>query len=276
MFKDKVIWITGASSGIGEALALEFVAQGSILILSARREEALKAVKERCVIASAKADNILMLPMDMTDEGIMAAKAIGAQSFTGRIDMLINNAGVSQRSLFLDTQMDTYRRVFEVDVFGQIALTKHVVPIMIKQGEGYIAVTSSVAGKIGVPFRTGYCAAKHAVMGFFDALRAEVTQHNIKVTTITPGFIHTNISKNALSGDGSSFDIQDTSITKGMEVGSCAKVIMRGFKKGSPEVVVGKGFEMHLLWIKRLFPNLAFKLIAGQFKRMAKSNQLDE
>jgi short-subunit dehydrogenase len=276
MFKDKVIWITGASSGIGEALALEFVAQGSKLILSSRRKEALNSVKECCVSAGAPPENIMVLPMDMTDEATMAAKVISAKSFTGRIDMLINNAGISQRSLFIDTQMDTYRKLFEVDVFGQIALTKHVAPIMIKQGEGHIAVTASVAGKIGAPFRTGYCAAKHAVMGFFDALRVELTQHNIKVTTITPGFIRTDISKNALSGDGSNFDIQDTSIAGGMEVGPCAKVIMRGFEKGAPEIAVGKGFEMHLLWIKRLFPRLAFKLIAGRFDKMAKSNQLDK
>ena len=276
MFKHKVIWITGASSGIGEALALEFTQRGSKLILSARREEALDAVKEKCVSAGAQPEDIMVLPMDLTDEENMAAKVISAKSFTGRIDMLINNAGISQRSLFVDTQMSTFRKLFEVDVFGQIALSKYVVPIMIQQGGGYIAVTSSVAGKIGVPFRTGYCAAKHAVMGFFDALRAEVTQHNIKVTTITPGFIRTNISKNALRGDGSSFDTQDTSIAGGMEVGPCAKVIMRGFEKGTPEIAVGKGLEMHFLWIKRLFPSLAFKLIAGQFQKMAKSNQLDK
>jgi len=275
MFKDKVVWITGASSGIGEALALEFAKQGAKLILSARREEVLQSVKKNCLNIEQCTD-VMVLPLDVTDEANIPGKVKQAHSFADRIDMLINNAGISQRSRFLDTELSTFRALFEVDVFGQIALTKSVVPIMIEQGSGYIAVTASVAGKIGVPFRTGYCAVKHAVMGFFDSLRAEVSQHNIKVTTITPGFIRTNISENALSGDGSAFGKVDTSIAGGMDVTECAKVIMRGFEKGKPEIAVGKGFEMHILWIKRLFPTLVFKMMAGQYQKMAVTNKIDE
>jgi len=187
------------------------------------------------------------------------------------IDLLINNAGISQRSTALETQMDTYRAIFEVDVFGQIALTKHVLPAMIKQGSGHIAVTASVAGKMGVPFRTGYCAAKHAVMGFYDALRAEVTHKNIVVSTIVPGFIHTNISANAVAGDGSKFATVDDDISGGMSAQDCAKVVIAGLSKHKAEIAVGTGLEMHALWIKRFFPSLLNKLMLKQYHKRAKA-----
>ena len=266
MFENQVVWITGASSGIGEALAYEFAKRGARLILSARREEELGRVKQACVTGGAQAENINILTLDVTDEGALSSKVVVAHALWGRIDMLINNAGISQRSLCIDTDMATYRRLFEVDVFGQIALTKEVLPIMLKQGSGHMAVTASVAGKIGAPQRTGYCAAKHAMMGFFDALRSEVTKDGIRVTTITPGFIRTAISEYALKGDGSKFGKVDANIAGGMDVTECAAVIMRGFEKGKQEIPVGKGAEMKALLIKRLFPNLLFKMVARTAK----------
>ena len=188
--------------------------------------------------------------------------------------MLINNAGISQRSSCLTTDMSTYRTIFEVDVFAQIALTKAVLPIMVAQGSGHLVVTSSISGKVGVPFRTGYCAAKHAVMGFFDALRTEVDHHNIKVTTITPGYIRTPISSNAVSGDGSAYGQEDTDIRGGMDVNDCAKVIMQGFKRGKAEIGVGKGFEMNALWLKRYFPKSLLKMMNRQYAKMASNNDL--
>ena len=262
-FVGKTIWITGASSGIGEALAYEFARVGAKLVLSARRRAELDRVQETCINAGAPEDSLMVLPLDVTDEAVMADKVKEAHGFSGRLDMLINNAGISQRSLCLDTDMETYRKLFEVDVFGQIALTKLVLPLMVRQGSGHIAITSSVAGKIGVPYRTGYCAAKHAVMGFYDALRAEVAKDGIKVTTITPGFINTNISTYALKGDGSEFGKKDQNIAGGMDVGECAAVIMQGFQKGTPEIPVGKGREMQALWLKRLFPKRLFKMVEG-------------
>jgi short-subunit dehydrogenase len=183
--------------------------------------------------------------------------------------MLINNAGVSQRSLCLDTDMSVYRRLMEVDVLGQIALTQKVLPVMLEQGSGHIVVTSSVAGKVGAAYRTGYCAAKHAVMGFFDALRAEVAQHGIAVSTVTPGFIRTDISVNALQGDGSRFDRVDANIAGGMDVTRCARIILRGLRKRKPEIAVGEGTEMQALWLKRLFPGLLFKVV----EKMARSGR---
>ena len=270
-FSGKTVWITGASSGIGEALALEFVKEGARVILSARNEDGLMSVKAKCDAISNQ-ESSLVLPMDITDEASLVGKTELAKAWAGRLDMLINNAGISQRSSCLSTDMSTYRTIFEVDVFGQIALTKVVLPIMIEQGSGHLVVTSSVAGKIGVPFRTGYCAAKHAVMGFFDALRTEVDHHNIKVTTITPGFIRTPISANAVAGDGTAFGQEDTEIRGGMDVNDCAKVIIKGFKRGKPEISVGKGFEMNTLWLKRYSPKLLMKMMVKQYSKMAKKN----
>jgi short-subunit dehydrogenase len=273
-FNNKVVWITGASSGIGAALALEFAAEGARIVLSARTESDLLRVKNQCSAISGRADDYLVLPLDITDESVLSAKVDAVMQWGESIDMLINNAGISQRSSCINTSMETYRAIMEVDVFGQIALTKAVLPIMIKQKSGHFSVTSSISGKIGVPFRTGYCAAKHAMMGFFDSLRTEVSHHGIKVSTITPGYIRTNISASAVAGDGSEYGREDTEIRGGMDVNDCAKVIMRGFRKGKPEIAVGKGFEMNALWIKRLSPRLLFVLAAKQYQKMAKNNEL--
>lgn len=267
MFKDQVVWITGGSSGIGEALALQFSAEGAKTVLSARREEELNRVKDLCTAKGMDHNNVMVLPLDVTSHDLMSPAVQRITRKFGRLDMLINNAGISQRSLCVDTDMSVYQRIFEVDVLGQIALTKAVLPAMIEQGSGHVAITSSVAGKIGVAQRTGYCAAKHAVMGFYDALRAEMAVHGIQVTTITPGFINTNISLNALRGDGTEFGSVDKDIAGGMDVTRCAEVIMRGFRKGTPEIPVGEGMEMKALWLKRFFPNLVFKKVAQMASR---------
>lgn len=261
MFKNQVVWITGASSGIGEALALQFAAESARLVLSARRRDELERVRKRCVEAGLQADQALVLPLDITDHEAMPAAVQAVRDAFGRIDLLINNAGISQRSKCVDTDMSVYRTILEVDVLGQIALTKAVLPVMLEQGSGHLAVTSSVAGKIGAPLRTGYCAAKHAMMGFFDALRAEVAADGLKVTTITPGYIRTNVSENALNGDGSRFGRMDQDIADGMDVDRCAAVILDGFRKGKPEIPVGEGMEMKALMMKRFFPKAVFKKV---------------
>jgi short-subunit dehydrogenase len=267
MFENQVVWITGASSGIGEALALQFAAARARVVLSARRESELERVRQRCLKAGSESRNILVLPLDITDFGAMPAALDSVLEAFSRVDVLINNAGISQRGLCVDTDLEVYRRLLEVDVLGQIALTKCVLPLLQNQGAGHIAVTSSVAGKVGAPYRTGYCAAKHAVMGFFDALRAEVARHGIRVTTITPGFVRTNISVNALRGDGAAFGTVDQDIAGGMDATRCAEVIVRGIGKGTPEIAVGEGMEMKALWVKRLFPRLVFRLA----ERMARA-----
>lgn len=259
-----VIWITGASAGIGEALAKQYAQQGHQLVLSARREQELQRVKQLCVDQGADEDNLFVLPLDVLEVDTMAHKVSQVLSAFSRIDVLINNAGISQRSKCIDTDLSVYRKLFDVDVFGQIALTKAVLPIMLTQGNGHIAVTASVAGKVGVKWRTGYCAAKHAVMGFFDALRAEVTEFGLTVSTITPGFIKTDIAKNAVTGDGSDFSDVDADIANGMDVDECAAKIIRQMNKGVNEIVVGKGLSVFALTLKRFFPNLLFKIVANK------------
>jgi len=256
MFQDKVVWITGASSGIGEAVAHEMARSGARLVLSARREDELLRVAREIGTR-----DILVLPFDVTQQDSLPVVVKQVMDYYGRIDLLFNNAGISQRSYCIDTEMSTYRKLFEVDVFGQIALTKLVLPLMIEQKSGHIAVTSSIAGKVGVSSRTAYCAAKHAMMGFFDALRAEVTRHNIRVTCITPGFIRTPVSENALSGDGSRYGTMDDDIKAGMDVTRAAKIMVRGLAKGRKEIVVSQIMERTALWIKRICPNLLFWII---------------
>ena len=255
-FAEKVVWITGASSGIGEAVAELIASRGAKLVLSARRADQLERVADAC--RSAGAADCLILPLDVLayDEHAQATATVLAHY--GGIDLLINNAGTSQRSLCKDTRFDVYRQMLEVNVLGQISLTQAVLPSMLERGSGHLAVTSSVAGKVGAPMRTGYCAAKHAVMGFFDALRTEVAGAGLQVTTITPGFIKTDVARNALRGDGTPMGESDADIEGGMEVGACAAVIVEGFESGAPEIAVGNGAEMGLLQLKRDDPVAAF------------------
>ncbi len=260
----QTVWITGASSGIGEALALRYAREGASLVLSARRKDELERVAGRCRDAGLPENQVLVLPLDVTNwESLPAAVQAVLDTF-GAIDLLVNNAGVSQRSLCKDTDMAVYQKLMDVDVMGQIALTKAVLPHMLERGSGHLAVTASVAGKVGVPQRTGYCAAKHAVMGFFDALRAEVEGQGINVSTIVPGFIRTDISRNALAGDGSAFGKLDDNIAGGMDVTECAEVVFKGLSAKKREIPVGKGKEMAALWIKRVSPEALFRIIRSQ------------
>ena len=269
VYEDKTVWITGASSGIGEALAKAFAAEGAKLVLSARRESELARVRNACIERNPAQTDHLVLPLDITDYPRLPEAVAAVTERFGRIDVLINNAGISQRSLCVDTEMDVYRQLMEVDVLGQIALTREVLPVMLRQSSGQIAVTASVAGKIGVPYRTGYCAAKHAMMGFFDALRGEVVHDGISVHTIVPGYIRTAIAEHALKGDGSEMGYTDSAIAGGMDADRCAAVIVKGLRRGKPEIPVGEGFEMHALWIKRLFPGLVFKKTADMANKNA-------
>lgn len=260
MFKDQVIWITGASSGIGEALALAFASEGARLVLSARREAELERVARQCEEQGVTREHLMILPLDVTDTEALPGAVEQVLARFARIDLLINNAGISQRSLCRDTDLSVYRRLMDVDVMGQIALTKAVLPHMLERGNGHIAVTSSVAGKVGVRLRTGYCAAKHAVMGFFDALRAEVEDEGIQVSTIVPGFIATPVAENSLTGDGTPFGQADADNAGGMAPDRAARVILNGLGRGKREIPVGEGREMMALWLKRLSPELTFRM----------------
>jgi short-subunit dehydrogenase len=261
MLNSKVIWITGASSGLGEEMAYQLSQQGARLILSARREDALEKVRQRCH----NPDQHHILPLDLIDVDLHAHIVETALGLFGRIDILINNGGVSQRSLCIDTPLAIERALFEVDFFGTTSLTKALLPHMITHQSGHIVNIASVAGKVGPPFRTSYAAAKHALLGYMDSLRCEVNRHGISVTNICPGFVKTNVSVNALSADGSSFGKVDNEIANGMDVDVCVKRIVRAINNKEKEVVVAQGIARVAYHLRRLLPNT----FLGIFQRTA-------
>lgn len=270
-YEERVVWITGASSGIGEALALRMAERGARLVLSARNQAELERVASACDHKGATGTFVLTL--DIADHAALKGKADQVLEHFGHIDFLLNNAGVSQRSFCIDTAFTVYEQMFNINVLGQIALTQAVLPAMVNRGEGHIAVTASVAGKVGAPQRTGYCAAKHAVMGFFDALRTEVASDGIRVTTITPGFIRTNVAVNALNSAGEPTGKEDPHIADGMDVGECAQAIMEGFASGLPEIAVGSGFEMDLVKSRQEDPIGTFELLASLAAQLREAQQ---
>lgn len=255
---NKVIWITGASSGIGEALAHELAKKGTKLILSARRKEELERVKGNCLKEAQP--NIRILPLDLTQTATLQLSVEAASQLFGHIDILINNGGISQRSLVKDTAMEVDRRLMEVNYFGAVALTKYLLPHFIKRREGHFVNVSSLTGKFGTPYRSGYAASKHALHGFFDAVRAEHFQDNIKVTMICPGFIHTPITYAALTGDGSALNKMDEAQYKGKPADWCARKIIRAIENKREEVYIG-GKEVLGAYVKRFFPSLFSRII---------------
>ena len=259
MFKDKVAWITGASSGIGEALAQALHAEGAKLILSGRRTEALEALAARL----GGAERCATLAFEVTDFDALPQIVDKAKAAFGRIDILVNNAGVSQRSLAKDTAFEVYRRVVDIDLMAPIALTQLVTPHMVAAGGGRIVAISSIAGKVGVPLRTAYCAAKHGVFGYFDALRAENDHLGLSVHVVAPGSIKTDISRNALTGGGEKRGESDPAIEAGMPPEELAQIILRGMRAGRGEIIVAKGNERMIERLRRYMPEFAFKRIAA-------------
>lgn len=254
----KTIWITGASAGIGKGLALALAAQGARLVLSGRNREALDEVASQC-------PGSLVEAFDVTDLDSLPAVAARVTAATGGADWLVNNAGISQRSLGLDTDFAVYRTLMEVDFFAPLRLTQLVLPGMVARGSGRIINNASVAGKVGSPLRTGYCAAKHALVGWSDALRAEIAQYGVQVHVLTPGFVATGIGVNALRGDGSQKGAGDDPVDGGISIHEAAQQIIAGITGDLPEIAVGRvgAAEMQLLGLKRQDPEACFKLMAG-------------
>jgi dehydrogenase/reductase SDR family protein 7B len=254
----KVVWLTGASSGIGEALAYALAAEGARLILSARREEELKRVGDE---VKARGADYLILPLDLAEQKDFEAKKQAVLTRFDRIDVLINNGGISQRSLAKDTPVEVDRKIFEVNFFGTIALTKMLLPLFIAQKDGMIVTITSAVGKFGSPWRSGYSASKHALHGFFDSLRAEVHDENVKVLLVCPGFIQTNVSINALTATGEKLGSMDTATAKGLTAEECARQIVKAIKTGKEEVFISGFLERLALYVKRFFPGLFSMMI---------------
>ena len=244
---NKIVWITGASSGIGAELAKIYSHRGIKLILSSRNVRALERVKSECYYP----ENIKILPIDLNDFYAAPALVKKAYNIFGRIDILINNAGVSQRSLIVDTQFDVLKKLIEINYLGTVALSRALLPFFLKQGFGHYVVVSSVMGKYGSPFRSGYSAAKHALHGFFDVMRMEHQKDNINVTIICPGFVRTPIAMNSLKGDGSVLGVDDLATRKGLKVEDFARKMVRSVDKKKWEVQFGKK-ELLGVYLKRL------------------------
>lgn len=260
-FPESVIWITGASSGIGEAIALELSRYKNVkLVLSARRADALQRVATQTGLP---ASDVLVLPLDMTATETLPAHVEAVRQRFGRIDYVFQNAGISQRSTVVDTDFSVYQRIMDVNFFGVVALTKAILPIMLAQRSGHFVVTSSVAGKLGTKQRSGYCASKHALHGFFDALRAEVYEADLRVTLVCPGYVRTAISLNALGFNGKAHGKMDANQAKGMAPDEFARRLLRAVSQEREEVYIG-GTETYGIYLKRFLPGLLSRILRNR------------
>ena len=255
-FADKVVWITGASSGIGEALAKAFAAEGASVILSGRRVEALQAV------AGQLDGESLVLPFEVTDYDVLQSKVDEAWTWKGRVDILANNAGISQRSLAIQTAPEVYQQLINVDLLAPIWLTQLQLPRMRDAGGAHIIAVSSVAGRIGSPLRTAYSAAKHGLIGYMDALRTEVSKrHNIHITNVLPGSVATDVARNALTSDGSTRGTSDENIDNGDDPMDCAAAILQAVKDKVPELIFAQGMELEIAKLRQSNPEQTFEVL---------------
>lgn len=262
---EQTAWITGASSGIGESLARELSNRGARLILSGRNVAELERVAQACGEA-------LVLPFETTDYGALPDIVERAWDWRGGVDLLVNNAGISQRSLAEETGFDVYERIVAVDLLAPIALTQALLPRMVERKSGRLAFISSIAGKVGVPMRTAYCAAKFGLLGYADALRAEVSVHGIQVHGIAPGSIRTNVSRNALTSDGSRRGISDKAIDNGIDPDQAAAEMLDAMAAGEREIIIAVGAEKAMGEARKtpdaLFDQVAAMVAQGYAQRL--------
>ncbi len=256
-FEQKVIWITGASSGIGEASAIAFSKLGARVILSSRKQMELERVAEKCP------GETYILPLDLAENSNFSKKTTDAINAFGQVDILLNNGGISQRSIAAETSLEVDRKVMEVNYFGNIALTKALLPHFKERQNGSIIVISSLSGKFGFFLRSAYAASKFALVGFYESLRLEEEKNNLKVHLVFPGFIKTNISKNAIDATGSTHEQMDDNQNKGISAEECAKRLIKGIQNNKRDIFIG-GKEMMSLKVQRFFPNLFHKIIKKQ------------
>lgn len=255
-FEGKSVWITGASSGIGEALAHAFASAGAKIILSGRRIDALKAVADKLPTES------LLLPFEVTDFDALAGIVSEAWAWAGAVDILVNNAGVSQRSLAINTDPQVYTDLINIDLIAPIWLTQLQLQKMVAAGGAHIVAISSVAGRIGPPLRTAYAAAKHGLIGYMDSLRTEVSvRHNIHVTNVLPGSVATNVSRNALTADGSSRGKSDANIDGGDDPADLANDILQAVLDKTPELIFAKGMELEAAQKRQSDPDALFEMM---------------
>lgn len=268
---NRTAWITGASSGIGEGLARQWLARGGRCVLSGRNVAALEAV------ASDAPDRCLVLPFETTDYAAIPGLVEKAVAFSGDVDVLVNNAGISQRSLAIDTDLSVYRKIVDVDLLAPIALTQALLPHLLARGSGGIVMISSVAGKVGVPLRTAYCAAKHGLIGYADSLRSEIAGQGVRVLVVAPGSVRTNVSRNALASDGSVRGVSDAAIDNGLDPADVAGTIWDALDAGTREIVVADGMEAAFPVLRAQEPDKLFDMVEamvaqGYAQKMAAEN----
>jgi len=260
----QVIWITGGSSGVGEGMAKVFHREGAELILSGRREAELERVRGEC----GGSGKIHLVPFDIADAGQRDVAADDVLERFPRLDILVNNAGIGQRSAAIDTLPSVERRIMEVDFFGPVELTKRVLPRMVAQGSGHLVVTSSVAGKHAVPHHSAYCAAKHALHGYFDTLRVEHLKDNIHVTLLVIAGITSNVFKHALTADGSEYGQSDWDTGHGISAEACAERVADGILNREHELVIGIEQALQAMQIRQQDPQAFVERMARMVEWM--------
>ncbi len=253
--RPQVVWITGASAGIGAAMARAWARRGARLILSARSADALATVDRDC------GGGHLILPLDITDSSVFDEAVATAWDWMGNVDIAVHNAGVSQRARAEQISEETLRRLMEVNFMGAAVLAGKQLARFQQQGYGHFVAISSLSGKFGVPYRSVYCASKHALHGYFDAIRAENASLPVRVTMVCPGYIRTDVSVNALGSDGKPTGEMDENQAKGMSPEACAEAIVSGVARNREEMVIG-GTERFGVYLKRFFPRLLSRILA--------------
>lgn len=252
-YRGKVVWITGASSGIGEALAIRFAREGARLLLTARNVLRLDGVVSRCLAEGASAAVQLPADLSVTDGlEMLAGKALG---IFGRIDVFVSNAGISQRCSVTGTDADTFRKVFDVDFNAPVTLTGRILPAMLASGGGQLVAVSSIAGLFGTKGRCVYCSAKAALMRYFETIDAEYHNSGIDVTVVVPGRVRTDISVHALEAGGKEHGRMDPGQAGGISPEKAAEKIFRAVSRRRSEVLVG-GMELLMAYFKRFLPGV--------------------
>nr|XP_040047054.1 dehydrogenase/reductase SDR family member 7B [Gasterosteus aculeatus aculeatus]XP_040047055.1 dehydrogenase/reductase SDR family member 7B [Gasterosteus aculeatus aculeatus]XP_040047056.1 dehydrogenase/reductase SDR family member 7B [Gasterosteus aculeatus aculeatus]XP_040047057.1 dehydrogenase/reductase SDR family member 7B [Gasterosteus aculeatus aculeatus] len=272
--QDAVVVITGASSGLGKECARVFHAAGARLVLCGRDAARLRLVVQELTASSTSSGPKTHTPstvtFDLSDTGTVDKAAEEILKCYGQVDVLINNAGISYRGNILDTHLSVQRDVMETNYFGPIALTQALLPSMVHRRSGHIVVVSSVQGKISLPYRSAYAASKHATQAYFDCLRAEIEQHGIPVTVISPGYIRTSLSVNAVTGDGSKYGVLDKTTATGRDPGDVAQAVLSAVRHRSKDVVLAGPLPSVAIYLRTMWPALFFKLMASRARKEQK------
>lgn len=253
----KTIWLTGASTGIGAALAVQLAQAGARLILTARSADALEAVRQRCEHSARH----VVVPMDLAEVAQIPARVAAVVAAHGPIDILINNAGIGQRASVLDTTLAVERRIMEINYFAAVELTRALLPQLLQRPSAQIVAVASVMGKFATPRRSAYCASKHALVAFMDSLRAELHGSSVQLLTVCPGYINTPFSLSALKGDGQPQGHMDPGQLQGMAPAKCAAGIVKAMQRGKAELWIG-GKEIFGVYLKHLCPPLLRHLVS--------------